>query len=141
MLHPRNRKFPPTQLLSESHIPTTLRNGIAPKITNTTRHQGSPTKERQLSQASANSHLVSKPSTSEKNQKQGYVSGRAYHIELFVYFVTIMFVMLNYRRLESQDEMKPSFEEFAAYLKYLTEKKAVIKQKQSPIIYDSFLNV
>ena len=73
MLHPRNRKFPPTKLLGESHIPMTLRNGIASKITNTTRHHGSTTEERQLAQESPSSHLTQISSTSDELQKQGCV--------------------------------------------------------------------
>ena len=70
VLHPRNRKFPPTQLLAETHNPMTLGNEILSKNTNASRHHGTATNERQLAQESENPHRIQKSKTNDEIQKQ-----------------------------------------------------------------------
>ena len=70
VLHPRNRKFPPTQLLAETHNPMTLGNEIPSKNTNASRHHGATTNERQLAQESENHHLIQNSNRNDEIQKQ-----------------------------------------------------------------------
>lgn len=59
----------------------------------------------------------------------GFIVKGIHTVVLEILFSYFCYLVSNYRRLVDDKNVKPSFEEFAAYLKYLTEKQKLEKTK------------